>query len=390
MNFKDEFQKYDIDEENNLRYKRDLEERLSKKSRIAFYERPKSLMKGNLLFASALFATSLFLIHFVASFFENENVTANTIIEDFSFFISILCGVGFYLINLAADKLRSFIVNLVDLTRDVNREKAESFFKIYITDFLSKKRQLLFGLIFGALNVIVALILGVCYQEMKYYYVFTTLMIQIFIIGFIGGISVNQTIVVLKLIDKISVKDDINLKHFYPDKCAGTLIIGDILFRFSIYFITIGIFIFIFMHNFEWTNLKNGFAYKYYVKGLAIFWEIFPFLLAAAIFFLPAKKINSILDEYKVFEQLKIRKRLKHLSDLMLDLKPENPDSKQKLKVLNHHFKRLEKIDSSLEELNTWPYDFKYRATFLSVFIPVCVAVILEITKQIISNFLQF
>ena len=382
MEFSEIYSHYDKQEEKNLEFRRSLENKISI-DYLTFYEKFRAFLKIDPLTLSISFGVFLFSLHLLSSLFE-DGMTEYSIIEDFSFFLALMNATGLYLIFSATERFRNFLVNLIQLTKKDDEESANKFLSIYKERFLGK-RTLWFGFLFGLVNALFAHFFGVCYSINGQYYLLSTFYIQVFSIGFIGGITVNATTVIVQLINTISIKDDINLTYFYPDKCAGTLIIGNILFTFAIHFILIGIMIFLFIHNFEWTSIgsenPNG-----YILILIDFWKIFPFLLSGIVFFIPVKKLNILLREYKIFEQLKVRKRMNYLTGMIMGLESDSPKSKEKIEILDNHYQKLLRIDKEIGELNTWPYNLAYRTTFLGIFLPVSIGIILEISKQLISD----
>lgn len=382
MEFSEIYSHYDKEEEKNLAFKRNLENKISLEY-LTFYEKFRAFLKIDSLTVSLGFGVLLFTLHFISTFLEN-GINEYSIIQDFSFFLALMNATGLYLVFSATEKLRSFLVNLIQLTKLDDEQSANNFLSLYKSQFLGK-RTLLFGISFGLVNSLFAYLFGVCYSDNSEHYLLTTFYLQIFSIGFIGGVTVNATTVIVKLINSISIKDDINLTYFYPDKCAGTLIIGNILFIFSIHFILIGILIFLFIHNFEWTSLESKNPNQYII-ALIEFWKIFPFLLSGIVFFIPVKKLNIILREYKIFEQLKVRKRMNYLSGMIMGLESDSEKSKEKIEILDNHYQKLLRIDKEIGELNTWPYNLAYRTTFLGIFLPVVIGIILEISKQLISG----
>lgn len=380
MEFSELYKHYDQQEAQSFRFRKDLEGQLSK-DYLSFFEQFKRYTKLDRLTLSLLFGLALFLLHLGASLID-EDSDQNLIIEDFSFFLAILNAAGLYLVFNATAKFREFLVNLIQLTKDDDKATAEFFLNTYKTKFLSS-RTLYYGFLFGIINSGLALVFGVCYLQLGQYYLLSTFLLQVFTIGFIGGVTVSATTVIVSLINRVSLEEDINLTYFYPDKCAGTLVIGNILFLFSIHFIIIGILIFLFIHNFQWTSIEAG---DYYVHALIVLWKVFPFILSAIIFFIPTRKLNLILKEYKLFEQLKIRKRMNYLTGIIMSLESDRDESKEKIEILDNHYQKLVKIDQEIGELNTWPYNLRHRTTFLSIFLPVVIGVILELSKKIISG----
>ena len=382
MDFSEKYQQFDKQIEENLNFKHALEMELHS-NYLPFYEKAIKRLHVQPLTASLIFGAVLFSLHVVASVFDRL-YSPSKIIEDFSFFLSIMNALGLYLLFSASYSLREFVANLVLLTKDENKRSADFFLTYYHQKFLGRQ-TIFFGLLFAIINMGLALLFGIEYLKDSSYWLFATFMFQVATIGFIGGITVNGAIVVVRLINKISVKEDIDLMYFYPDKCAGTLVVGNILFLFSMHFIAIGVLIFLFLHIFEWSNIQCVKNPNPYVFALYVFWKVFPIVLSGIIFFLPVKKLNAILKEYKIFEQLKIRRRIDHLNRLLLSLATDDPSAKSKVETLDNYYERLIKIDKQIDQLSTWPYNLQYRTSFLSVFIPVSIGIILELSKNFIS-----
>ncbi|MGD1946874.1 MAG: hypothetical protein ACFB0A_11590 [Croceivirga sp.] len=317
-----------------------------------------------------------------------KDVGSFSIIKDFSYFLSIMNSVGLFLLLTATDKLREFVVNLVSLTNNRSVNITENYLGVLEDKFLSG-RPFYFGVLFGIINCTISLLLGVEYYDNGQYWLLTSFLFQVFTIGFIGGITVNTTFVIIKMIKSISVKDDFYLQYFYPDGCAGTLIIGNILLIFSLHFIAIGIFIFLFLEGFDWTFARSQ-SINPYTKALYIFWQFFPFLMSGIIFFFPAKRVSKILTEYKLFEQLKVKRKLDHIRQLVIQKSDQGVRAKDEIEALDIHYQKLLKIEEELEKMNNWPYNLRYRTTFLSVFLPVVIAIVLEASEKVISNLIEF
>ena len=384
MIFSEIYNQYDKLEEANLSYRRELEERISK-NYLSFYERAQQYLGLHPIVTSLIFGVILFLFHLSSSIIETK-ATTETIIIDFSFFISILNSIGLFLVFNATEKMRDFLISIIQLIKSGTGDKIEDLLNIYKSDFLGT-RSIFIGITFGVINSYFGYLFGIPYLQNGQIYLAITFFFQLFTIGFIGGLTVNASMVIVKLINRISIKESLNLTYFYPDKCAGTLIIGNLLFIFSIHFIIIGLFIFLFIHKYPWTALNGG---NIYLVALAQFWKIFPFILSGAVFFIPVKKLNLILKEYKIFEQLRVRKRLNYLTGIIMSLESDRKDSKEKIEVLDNHYQKLVRIDKEIGELNTWPYNLKYRATFLSIFLPVIIAIIIELSKKGITKIFDF
>ena len=386
MEISEIYKKYDEQAKERLEFKHKTEQVLSE-NYLTFYERLIKRMNLGIVSSSFLYASILFIIHVSIPYFD-ANTSIEKVFRDFSIFLSLLNGVGLFLLLSASEKLREFIANLIQISKDKYKVQSEEFLKIYRKNFTTW-HNLIYGSTFGIINSILAYIFGIpyllpLYEDESTLY-FLSFILQVFLIGFIGGITINGTIVIVNLIKKISNKDEVQLMYFYPDKCAGTLIIGNILFHLSIHFIIIGLFIFIFLHNFPWTKANQPNS-DLVIETLMVFWKIFPFVLSAIIYFIPIRRINQILKEYKLFEQLRIRKRLNYIAELIMVVESDRQDSQEKIDFLDNHFQKLKSIDSQISEMNTWPYNLQYRSTFLGIFLPVTIGIILELSKNLISS----
>ncbi len=384
MHLGDEFKKFEEFEEESLQFKRRLRERLDIEY-LSFYERLQRYLGLDYITFACFYGLSLFLIHLAAALIE-ENSTSFSIVHDFSYFLAIMNAIGLFLLLTATDKLREFIVNLISITNNRDVDIVDKYLGVLEQRFLGT-RTFYFGMLFGIINCSIALVLGVNYLSNEQYWLLASFLFQVFAIGFIGGITVNQTTIIVGMIKNISFKEDFHLRYFYPDRCAGTLIIGNILLIFSLHFIAIGIFIFFFLQLFDWTFLHTD-PINPYTRALHVFWRIFPFLMAGIIFFLPAKRISKILMEYKLFEQLKIKRKLDHIRQKVIQKSDEGVKVKDEIEVLDTHYQKLLKIEEELEKLNNWPYNLRYRTTFLSIFLPVLIGAVLEISEELISKFL--
>lgn len=394
MEISEIYKQYDYEAKERLEFKQKIERVLSANF-LTFYERFIRWLDLGVISSSFVYSLLLFIIHISIPFFE-DNTSIEKVFIDFSIFLPLLNGVGLFLLLSATEKLREFIANLIQISKGRYKAKSEEFLAIYRNRFLSCQ-TFLFGLSFGIINSVFAYLFGIPYltsgneipffEQKELLYLFSFIF-QIFSIGFIGGVTINGIIVIINLIKKVSNKNEVQLMYFYPDKCAGTLIIGNILFHLSIHFIIIGIFIFIFIHNFPW-NYANQEISDLVIECLIVFWKIFPFVLSAMIYFIPIRRLNPILKEYKLYEQLRIRKRLNFIAEQIMIVESDRPDSQEKIDLLDNHFQKLKSIDNQISEMNTWPYNLQYRSTFLAIFLPVTIGLILELSKNLISSFFK-
>ena len=375
MELSELFTLYDKQIDQNLEFRRRFEAKLDERG-LAFHERLIARLGIGPITASVAFTAGLLALHMLAAFLDFGSIGFEMVFRDFSFFIAFVNGLGLFLILSAGDKLRMFVVNLIELSKDEMEVSSDKFYATFKRGFLGK-RLVFTSLLFGTINTLLGLLFGIDYLAQGNFIVAATLLFQFFTVGMIGGVSVGGLAVVLKLIKAISVKEVIELRYFYPDKCAGTLIIGNILFHFSLHYILIGIFIFLFIHNFHWIN-----ADAYLINQVILFWKLFSFILAGIVFFVPVKRLNSILREYKLQEQWRVRKRMSYIADVVMNLDSDNSETDEQLTILNNHYEKLRSIDSMIQEMNTWPYNLRYRTLFLSIFLPAIIGVMAELSNE--------
>lgn len=376
------FDLYDKEIDQNIAFQRRFEDKLEDKG-LAYHEKWIKPIGFENLSVGVLFALILLVIQLLAAYLDGGLKGLDVVFLDFSYFISIVNGVGLFLILEGGTKLRKFVANLIQLSKDSVDNSSEKFFDIFTAGY-TKRKLVIISIAFGILNPLLGLLFGIPYIEEGNWFLLASLLFQFITSGLIGGIAVAGLFVVIKLINAISIKEEIELRLFYPDKCAGTLIIGNILFYFSLYFIIIGICIFLFIHTFSWTNGNTV------VRSILVIWELFPFILGILIFFIPLKKLNSILNEYKIQEQWRIRKRMTYIANLMMNLDSDRTETDAKLTIYNNQYEKLKAIDLLIQEMNTWPYNLRYRTLFLGILFPTVIAIVAELStewmKTIIGN----
>lgn len=382
LQFSEIYSEFDRVEQERMQFRRRLEKEMLRNYSI-FYEKLRIKLNIDEIFIAAIFSFILLTIHSLSGIIEYKGLSGVTrVLTDWSFFLSLLNGIALYLVYTATRQLRDFLINVIQLSRREPERSKEHFIGVFKKNFLDNRNAWII-VSFGFINLAFAFIFGIPYLAHKQYFLLTTFLIQIFLIGCIGGITITGLITVIRIVKDVSIREDMNLTYLYPDNCAGTLVIGNMLFYLSLHFIAIGVAIFVFIYNFPWTGV--GIEVRY----LMMFWQLFPFILSGLIFFVPVKKINSILQEYKLYEQLRVRKRMRYLSELMLNVMVETPAEKEKIEAIDSHYQKLKVIDEMVSELSTWPYDLKKRTIFLSVFIPVISGAVSEMSWASVSTFVK-
>ncbi|MEN8250650.1 MAG: hypothetical protein ABFS32_17080 [Bacteroidota bacterium] len=339
---------------------------------IAFYEKIVSRLKLSPFPASVLIAIVTFWPHyFIASYYEVN------IFTDFSFMVSMMIGINLYLVLIATKRLRKYVVNLVSLTNISVEEFRETF--LPILNKTTKDYNLLpYGIGFGIINTLFGFLFGHWYTEIALSISLATLH---FLVGFMAGMAAGGIVGVIRLVNQLDQVSSLTLNYFHPDKCAGTLLVGKIVFTFATYTLIMGFFIASYIFLTPWSNISNYAI----LEILTYFWIVFPFLVSLAVFAFPIFELHKILADYK-------RNKLLENSNKMMELvrKFESSDlSHEEIQQFGVLQENAKLSDSYLQTMNTWPYDLRYKATYLSVFLSLSLALIAEISTEFIVNLIS-
>lgn len=339
---------------------------------IAFYERIVKRLNLSPLVASVGLSFVVFAFHYLLALFYHINI-----FRDFSFLLSFMIGLNLYLILSATKRLREYVVNLVVLTKI----SIDQFRKTFLTilNKTTKNFSLIpYGIVFGVVNCVFGFLFGHWYLQTP---LLVSLAFQHFLVGFLAGMAAGGTVGVINLVNQLDQCGELNLNYFHPDKCAGTLMVGKLVFTFATYVLFMGFFIALYIFLSPWSNPVHYPALKY----LIYFWMAFPFIVSLVVFIFPIVELHKILSDYK-------QSRRVENSNKMLDLvkKFDEPSLRKKeiqtLGILQEHVKLT---DAFLNDMNTWPYDLRYKATYLSVFLSLSLALLGEISTEFLVTLLR-
>lgn len=286
-------------------------------------------------------------------------------------------------IDLVCSKiLKDLLLNLLWLSKDQTPGYRDSYSEIMTKHFFSNKVIIpcfFWGIVTTIFGFIFGLGPGWIHQ--------ITLSLQHFSIGFLAGYAIAGINTIWKLIDLFSYKEsfrNIKLDYFYPDKCAGTLIIGNTLFKFSVFGLIISIVLFFYLSKYPWSNTKE----IPLIGELIIFWKLFPVILSGLLYFIPVMKLNKILRKYKLSQQLRIKKREQYIADKILMFE-FGSDFERNLKIINDYRESIKYTQNYIEEMNTWPYNLKYRTVFISIFVPALTGTFSTVFIDDVSKWLE-
>ena len=339
---------------------------------IAFYEKVIARLKLTPFFASVLLTLIFLSVHYLLASFYQVNI-----FTDFSFMVSFMIGLNLYLILIATKRLREYVVNLVSLTKLSVSEFKETF--LPILNKTTKNFNLLpYGISLGIINCMFGFSFGYWYTELV---LTISIVFQHFFVGFLAGMAAGGIIGVIRLVNHLDQCGELNLNYFHPDKCAGTLLVGKLVFAFATMTLLMGFFIANYVFLTPWSNLELYPNLNY----LIYFWMIFPFLVSLAVFSFPIFELHKILANYKNIRLLENSNKMINLVN-KFEASTLSTQEIQNLGVLQEHVKLA---DNYLNGMNTWPYDFKYKATYLSVFLSLSLALIAEISTEFLVNLIS-
>ena len=362
----DEYNLIDKTINNQIKIKTQIRDGLNQHP-IVFYNKWLAKLNLNYILASFLVGLFFFLLHYIVGYINKVNIYT-----DYSFLVSIMIALNCYLVFAATERLKEFVINLVELT-DITMEEYEQKYHALLVEISKSLPKC--GIFFAIINPFIGIIYGHWYSNL---YMSISLFIQHSVIGFTCGIALGGIIAVVKLVQKVGAKEKLKLDYYAPDKCAGTLIIGKVLFYFAIYTLIMGIFIAAYINISPWTHRHLNL----YVDFTFYLWTALPFVASIAVFVLPVFRLHQILLDFKKNEQVKVRKMLHHINEKILLLNPDTKDFNNKLQSLKTHYDQIEKIDNLLENLNTWPYNSQYKVTYtISLLAPILPIIFNKILK---------
>lgn len=324
------------------------------KCRPTFFERILMVKKipypiGCLLVGSVfLLAHLLLALHYRADIWEDRSCFLGPMISLYLF-----CGISVTL------RFREFMSNFFSLVKiDFADYKSHLFPKI--VDDLSDRHFICYGIAVGALSALLGLMYGHWYPALP---LSISLAVQHFAMGFIAGVGIGGILTLIKFIRHVEDNYEMHLDYFSPDSCAGTFVIGKLVFYMSFFSLIMGVAIPYYVLFSPWTNR----GIPYIDIPIKVFVSL-PFVYSLVVFIYPVLNLHAKLVQYKKREHLRIRNRLSVLAQKIytLDFSSQNTDGVPK--IIIECYNKLEDIEKTLLRMNTWPYPLKYRSTYLLAF----------------------
>jgi ribosomal protein S15P/S13E len=315
---------------------------------LPFYERITLRFPGYIvgkILISILLGLTFLAAHYVS--------IGNNVFEDWSWFLSALISTAMLCLYYATYTLRTMLP-------EMNMRLGSDGDKVYMDPLkcvLSDRNFVLVGLLFGLLNCG----LGYCFGPPNFEgLAVITIFSGYLLAGFVCGMAVFGIYGVSVSINAFSSKTRRSFDFTSPDRCGGTLFLGEALVVFSSVTLIVGVMISVYILKAHWTNDN-----VWWITSLKFFWIAFPYVMSLVAMIAPAVPINKELREYKMEQEAILQDRLteirKHLEGNQLDA--------SKRRELREDYEFQTNLRENLHRMRTWPYGLSANLKYLAVFI---------------------
>lgn len=277
----------------------------------------------------------------------------NRVFNDWSWFLSVLISTAMLCLYYATHTLRTIFPEM-DMRL---RPDGDEVYMTPLKRILSDRNFILAGLFFGLLNCGFGYTFGLPY--LKGLAVFTILG-GFFLAGFVCGMAVFGIYGILVAINAFSRKAKRSLDFTSPDRCGGTVFLGEALVVISSGMLITGVMISIYILKADWTGDNT-----WWITSLKWFWVAFPYVMSLVALIAPAVGIHKALEEYKMVEEVVFRDRLAELRK-RLENNKLGATVRGALRA-DYEFRRIMRED--LHRMRTWPYGLSSNLKYLTVFV---------------------
>lgn len=314
---------------------------------LPFYERLPGYIVGKIL-VSIVLGLAFLAAHYVS--------IRNDIFNDWSWFLSVLISTAMLCLYYATHTLRSIFPEM-----DMHlRSDSDEIYMAPLKRILSNLNFILAGLFFGILNCGFGSWFGLPYDKRL---AVLTIVSGYFLAGFVCGMAVFGIYGVSISISAFSRKVKSSLDCTSPDRCGGTLFLGEALVVFSSVTLIVGVMISVYILKTDWTGGDT-----WWIKSLKYFWIAFPYVMSLAALIAPALPINRALSEYKMEQKVAIQNRLTEIRNRLNRLKENQLDATER-KELHEEYGFQTSLRKDVYRMRTWPYGLGANLKYLTVFI---------------------
>jgi hypothetical protein len=311
-----------------------------------FYERLTIRFPGRIIgeaLVSALLGLAFLAVRYAS--------IGDRLFDDWSWLLSVLITTAMFCLYLATHTLRAIFPEM-DMRL---RPHGDEVYLIPLKRILSDRNFILAGLFFGILNCALGICFGILYETRLE---LITILSGFFLAGFVCGMPVWGIYGICVSITAFARKAKSSLDFTSPDRCGGTLFLGQALVLFSLVTLIVGVLISIYILKLEWKH-----AEMWWVKPLVWFWVAFPYIMSLVVLVVPAVPINEALNEYKIEQEVVIQDRLTEIAACLED----NKLDASKRKELREECEFQRSMRTHLHKMRTWPYGLGGNLKYFSV-----------------------
>lgn len=315
---------------------------------LPFYERLIIRFPGYLIgkiLVSTLLGLAFLVSHYVS--------IGNKVFEDWSWFLSVLITTAMLCLYYATHTLRTLLPEMdVRLRPDGNEVYMATLRRI-----LSDRHFVLAGFFFGLLNCGVGYSFGLPYSKGL---AVVTILSGYFLAGFVCGMAVFGIYGISVLISAFSRKAKHSFDFTSPDRCGGTLFLGEALIIFSSVTLIVGVMISVYILKTPWEGDDTG-----WIRALKYLWIVFPYVMSLVALIAPVVPINNELRQYKMEQEAMLQDRL---TEICKCLEKNKLDAAER-RDLREDYEFQQSIRKYLHGMRTWPYGVGENLKYLAVFV---------------------
>jgi len=333
---------------------------------LPFYERLTIRFPGYI--AGKILVSALLGIAFLAAHYVS---TGDKVFKDGSWFLGVLIGTAMLCLYYATHTLRTILPEMaVRLGPD-----GDEVYMSPLKRILSDRNFVLAGLIFGLLNCGFGVSFGLPYSRWPS---LITILSGYLLAGFVCGMAVYGIYGVSVSLSAFSRKAKPSFDFTSPDRCGGTVFLGDALIVFAAVTLVVGVMISVYILKVDWTRENT-----WWITSLKGFWIAFPYVASLVALIAPAVPLNEALRDYKTEQEVVVQDRLTEIRNRL----ESNQLDVTVRKELREDYDFHTNIRKDLYKMRTWPYGLSAHLKYLSVFVANLFASVDSVLKWIEKNF---
>ena len=315
---------------------------------LPFYDRLTRRLPGGLI--GGVLVSALLGLAFLGAHYASIR---DGVFRDWSWFLAALISTAMLCLYYATHTLRTMLPEM-ELRL---RPERSAVYMVPLHRILSDRHFVLAGLFFGVLNCAFGYGFGLPYSQGS---AVVTILVGYLLAGFVGGMAVFGIYGVCASISAFSRRAKPSFDFTSPDRCGGTLFLGEGLVVFSSVTLIVGVMISVYILKTDWA--RDGLWWVMALKG---FWLVFPYLMSLVVLIAPAVPLNRALREYKMEQEGVLQE---HLTTLRRRLEEERLEVGAR-KDVREDYEFQQRVRNDLHQMRTWPYGLGANLTYLTVFV---------------------